>query len=282
MSQDQLGNIFGESITGFSRHSKVRLHPDAGGGSHSGRLYFFIFLAIFGLGILSLRLFSLTLIEGSGFRRLSQENRIRETVNPAPRGIIYDRNGIALVRNIPVFLSPEGDVFYNRKESDGDFIIESSTREYIYGPLMAPVLGYVGEVGPEELEKIPPLDAQNTEVYKIKDTVGKMGIEKVYDSRLRGTDGKEMFEVDATGKYVRTLGRIDPRVGQNLDLTLDFNLQQTAWEMLKDKKGAVVVSEPETGAVLALFSEKALPISPLQALLPAGSARGKQSKIPVY
>lgn len=237
MSVSILGDIFPESVSGFSRHSKTSYNSKNSRKGGNSRYYFFILLFVFGLGLLSTRLFSLTLIEGKRYRQLSSENRIREMVITAPRGIIYDRNDKPLVRNIPLISDPK-----------------STTREYIYGPVLASVLGYLGEVGPEELDIIPPLKSPGSDVYKMRDIVGKMGIEKIYDAYLRGVDGREMFEVDAANQYIRTLGRVDPRVGASLNLTLDLDLSKKAWELLKDKKGAVVVTEPESGAVLVLYS----------------------------
>src|SRR3989338_1817668 len=237
MSANILGGIFPESVSGFSRHSKTSYNSKKSHERGYGRYYFFILLFVFGLGLLSTRLFSLTLIEGKAYRQLATENRIREMVITAPRGIIYDRNDNPLVRNIPLISDPK-----------------STTREYIYGPVLASVLGYLGEIGPEELDIIPPLKSPDSDIYKMKDIVGKMGIEKIYDAQLRGVDGREMFEVDAANQYIRTLGRVDSRVGDSLNLTLDLDLSKKAWELLKDKRGAVVVSEPESGAILVLYS----------------------------
>lgn len=76
------------------------------------RDWIFILMLILGLGFLSARLFTLTVIEGSTFRNLAEGNRIRETKMTAPRGIIYDRNKEALVRNIPSFISQSRGVSF--------------------------------------------------------------------------------------------------------------------------------------------------------------------------
>ena len=223
-----LGFAFGETII---KDNKVRkLNPDVKRQGRFFRFYFFILIFVFGIAVITIRLFSLTVISGSYYKKLAGENRIREITLPAPRGIIYDRNKIPLVRNIPKNL----------------FYTEGSTREYIYGEESGNLLGYVGEVGTEELSRLKP--------YKLKDIVGKVGIEKAYDEVLRGKDGVQMYEVDAKDIYKRTLGRIEPKAGENLILNIELELQKKAAELLKDKKGAVLASDPVSGAILVIYS----------------------------
>lgn len=216
------------------------------------RVWLFVIILVLGLGLLFGRLSTLTLFEGSSYRRLSEGNRIRETTIPAPRGIIYDRNGDILVRNIPTFSLPHGQLFFESIPStvSGE-IKESISREYEYGELFAHSLGFVGEISEGELKK---LNINSSSVYKMGDMVGKMGIEKYYDQKLRGRDGKQLQEVDAFGKVVRILGKVDPTAGENLKLSLSVDLQKAAFEEFKDKKGAVVAADPKTGQILALYS----------------------------
>src|SRR3989344_8668771 len=250
---NEFGIAFGESILKDKRvlHSS----EDLIGRSRFYRFYFFITILLVGVGLLFLRLFSLTIIQGGSYKKLSSENRIREVNLPAPRGVIYDRNKIPLVRNIPVFSTIDGEVFFNKPESNSELIIEGSTREYIYHEIFGNLLGYISEADPYDLKKLVPKNSPS-DVFplKLRDSVGKMGIEESFDSFLRGRDGSEMFEVDATGKYVRTLGKIDSVSGNNLTLNVDLELQKIAAELLKNKKGAVVVSNPKTGEILVLYS----------------------------
>lgn len=219
------------------------------------RFYFFIGVLVISISLLTMRLFSLTVIEGKNYKRLSLENRIREISETAPRGVIYDRNKIPLVRNIPIFSTIDGEVFYNKPENSKELYIESTTREYIYGEMFGNLLGYIGEVSPDDLKKLVPKNV-NPENFplKLKDKIGKMGIEEAYDQNLRGRDGKEMFEVDATGKYIRTLGKVESIPGKNLTLNIDFELTKLAASLLKNQKGAVVASNPINGEILVLYS----------------------------
>lgn len=107
----------------------------------------------------------------------------------------------------------------------------------------AHVLGYVGEVNEEEVVKL-----------YLKAMVGKMGLEKQYDQRLRGVDGLSILEQDAQGNVLRELKRIAPVKGEVLQTTLDAGLQKKAFELMDNRKGAVVVSNPSTGEILALVS----------------------------
>jgi len=91
--------------------------------------------------------------------------------------------------------------------------------------------------------------------YKSGDRVGRTGAEAVFEDRLRGRDGKELIEVDARGNTIRTLGRDHEVNGEDITLSLDISLQMAVAEAFpKGEKGAVVVTKPDTGEILALYS----------------------------
>jgi penicillin-binding protein 2 len=127
-------------------------------------------------------------------------------------------------------------------------VLPEAVRHYPCGRLAAHVLGYVREIGPEELARPDNAD------YRPGDLIGKEGVEKTAESALRGVDGGDQVEVDARGRRVRTLGVAVPRAGRDVWLTLDLELQRAAEAALGDRKGAVVAMEPNTGEVLALAS----------------------------
>jgi len=186
------------------------------------RVFPFLVLLLLAFIIFWLRLFWLQIIKGKEYRRLAEGNRIQIVKIPALRGIVYDRNNYPLVRN-----RPEG-------------------REYIYGPALAHVLGYIGEISQEEFK-----DNSNR---NIGDLVGKMGIEQQYDKLICGKDGGILVETNAAGEIVREIKREDPKEGSNLTLTLDKGLQQKAFSLLKDEKAVIIASKPQTGEILALVS----------------------------
>lgn len=166
-----------------------------------------------GMAVITGRLFWLTVVGGDEAVLRAEGNRVEWVKLPAPRGIIYDRNGEALVRNGPGEAANE------------------IRREYIYGEAMAHILGYAGE----------------------SDGVGKMGVEKWLDGKLRGQDGAEIVETGADGKLLRRLGRQEPVVGEEVKLTIDAGLQRKIAAVMGDRKGGVVVTTPQ-GEILALVS----------------------------
>ncbi|MER3432046.1 MAG: penicillin-binding protein 2 [Leptolyngbya sp. ERB_1_1] len=121
-----------------------------------------------------------------------------------------------------------------------------STRQYPYGSLAAHVLGYIGEATAEDLKAHPE--------FPNGMLVGKMGIERIQDATLRGTWGSRLIEVDSAGKELKMLGVQQPVGGLPLQLTLDVKLQQAAERALGGRRGAVVVLDVKTGAVLVMAS----------------------------
>lgn len=221
----------------------------------SFRSFFLPFLLCLFFGILLIKLLGLQIFQGSEYRNLSNINRMRTTVVHAPRGVIFDRNGNALVYNVPGFRKNVNGktelVSQSEAISDlasGKQLEVDSLREYPYKDVFADTVGYVGQISPEELS-LPGFAN-----YQSDSIVGKMGIEEQYEKDLAGSDGKTLDEINANGKIVRILGKTDPVPGKNLTLTVDTKLQQAAYDATKNvKKGAVVVSKPD-GEVLALIS----------------------------
>lgn len=183
------------------------------------------------IGFLVVRLGSLQLLQGSRFRVLAEENRVKTIKLMAPRGLIIDRHGRDLAKNTP----------------DGD---DSWKREYPLGAATAHILGYLGEVSEEEVGLLK----SNGGKYDLKDYIGRSGLELEYESILRGINGGRLVEVDNLGDNSRELGRANPIAGTDLQLTLDGQLQKTAYDALQGKKGAVVAANPKTGEILVLTS----------------------------
>ncbi len=250
MSVNLFNETFAESIMAEKRRKKLTYFTADDENSSPDRIIFFRILLIFGMGLLIAKLFTLTILEGSRYRQLASENRLREVKITAARGIIYDRNGTPLVRNIPLFTDEQGRQFFEEKPASASAQLrEDLTRGYPFGATLAHVLGYTGEINPEEIVSL-----NGKFKYTAGDMVGKMGIEQSYDTLLRGKDGREVYEVDALGQIVRVLGRFEPSAGNNLKLTLDSKLQQIAARELEGKKGAVIAAIPATGEILTLYS----------------------------
>jgi penicillin-binding protein 2 len=119
-------------------------------------------------------------------------------------------------------------------------------RSYPLGPVLAHVLGYVGEATPHDLERDPR--------YRPGDLIGKTGLEKVWERHLRGVNGGQQVEVDAVGRELRVLQEVQEVPGNTLVLSIDLDLQQVAEAALGDEAGAVVVLDPRTGEILSMVS----------------------------
>ncbi len=139
-------------------------------------------------------------------------------------------------------------------------------RSYPLGTTFAHAIGYIGRISQRDRENIdaageqndndqdhydPRLDANN---YKGTDYIGKIGVEQSYETELHGLTGSEEVEVTAGGRPVRTLSSTQATPGNNLRLSLDVGLQETAERAFGDRKGALVAIDPSTGEVLAFVS----------------------------
>lgn len=138
----------------------------------------------------------------------------------------------------------------NRMHKFKGFYISQRTLRVYDRPIAAHVLGYVGEVDERDLE--------NDSYYKKGDYIGKSGLEKSYESVLRGIKGKKVMHVDVHNREIGSYkhGALDsvPIEGSNLYTTLDADLQEYAEWLMEGKRGCVVAIEPKTGEVLAMVS----------------------------
>ncbi|MBL8218228.1 MAG: penicillin-binding protein 2 [Bryobacterales bacterium] len=127
-------------------------------------------------------------------------------------------------------------------------LVQSHTREYPQEAIAAHVTGYVGEINDAELN--------NAEFarYKPGDVVGKAGIERQYNDLLSGTDGQRQVVVDNRGYEREVIGYKAAVPGQNVQLTLDLDLQVIAELALEGRRGSVVAIDPGNGEVLAMVS----------------------------
>jgi penicillin-binding protein 2 len=132
----------------------------------------------------------------------------------------------------------------------------SLARHYPYGLLTAHVVGYVGRINDKEFKSLP------IAAYRGTNYVGKVGIEKSYETELHGTVGYTEEETNAQGRSVNTLRKVDSHSGANLYLTLDITLQKIAYDALEGYKGAVVAIEIKTGNVLVFTSRPSFDPNP--------------------
>jgi penicillin-binding protein 2 len=119
-------------------------------------------------------------------------------------------------------------------------------RHYIYGPLAAHLLGYVGEVTGRDLARLTD--------YRMGDEIGKFGLERSWENTLRGDSGGQEIEVDAVGRRLRLLREIPEKPGDSIVMTIDLDLQRVAEEAIGNRSGALVALDPNTGYILAMAS----------------------------
>ncbi len=129
-------------------------------------------------------------------------------------------------------------------------IIPVQQRLYPKGEILAPVLGYVGEVSEDMI-------AAPGSRYRPGDVVGKFGIERSYNEILAGRDGMRRVVVNSRGQEVGNLNTINAVSGNDLRLTIDLDLQTAAEAALGDQAGAVTALDPRNGQVLAMVSHPA-------------------------
>jgi len=254
---NKTGPAFSDFVSGDT-NSKRRFRPAIRGIVMQEFVPLFLLLGIFAL--IGMRLFYLQVVQADYYKNLSDNNRTRSVVVPAQRGIVFDRANRPLVRNIAAYkkitknqkvewipTDTALELIANGKSKDLEF---DTQREYPYGDLFSHTVGYIGQISEEELAH------SDFQAYRVSQFIGKMGLEQEYEMILAGSDGRELFEVNATGEHIRKLGRKEPIAGQDIKTTLLLEVQKAAVEGLQDiEKGAVVVSDPRDGGIIALYSK---------------------------
>ena len=151
----------------------------------------------------------------------------------------------------------------------GFYIQNRTIREYEY-PYAAHVLGTIGEVNRKDIE--------NDDYYVQGDNSGRSGIEQSYESVLRGTKGVEILLRDAhgriKGRYEEGKFDVAPVSGKNLTLSIDMELQELGEKLMQNKRGSIVMIEPETGEILCMVSTPSYDPGML-----SGRQRGKNHKL---
>lgn len=125
-------------------------------------------------------------------------------------------------------------------------------RFYPYGSALTHVIGYVSKINDKDVER---LDKEGIlPNYAATHDIGKLGIERYYESTLHGKTGYEEVEVNNRGRVIRQLHEQPPQAGKDIYLTLDLSLQIYIEKLLSGSRAAVVVTDPRTGGILALVS----------------------------
>lgn len=151
----------------------------------------------------------------------------------------------------------------------GFYIQKRSIRQYNY-PNAAHLLGDVGEVGPKDIEE--------DSYYRSGDYIGKLGVERSYETMLRGEKGMEILLRDVRGRikgrYQNGKFDVAPIPGRNLTMSIDIELQALGERLMKGKLGSIVAIEPSTGEVLCMVSSPTY-----DPRIMTGRQRGKSQKM---
>jgi penicillin-binding protein 2 len=157
-------------------------------------------------------------------------------------------------RHIPILLKEDIDwktlvyIENNHYDLPGVRIEVLPRRNYLYEDLSSHLIGYTGEINEKELEE------GKRENYQSGDQIGKRGFEKLYERELRGEKGTLYMEVDAHGFEQRQLQGKEPLPGNDLQLTIDLDLQIETEKAMQGKAGAVVAMDVNSGRILAFAS----------------------------
>lgn len=227
------------------------------------------------------------------FPEMEKEDKVSYTLNEAVRGEITDRNNNKLAQNarlnqvgvVPSALG-EGEekekkiqaiaktfslseeeitqalnqswvqpdyfvplkILDTRPETipDGATLQEVTARYYPLKEAASHLIGYVGTITAEDLEKNPELSANGT--------IGRSGLEMALDKELRGQNGGKISITSKEDKEKNVLQEVEKKDGKTIQLTIDSQVQQLAFDELANDKGANVVTLPKTGELLAVTS----------------------------
>jgi penicillin-binding protein 2 len=162
----------------------------------------------------------------------------------------------------------EDEVAYlleHENELPGVQIAKTYVRHYPFQSLGAHILGYVGEIGPDQLKRM------RKRGYELGDRIGQDGVESAYDTYLRGQPGRAQLRVDSIGRPRSSVTPMrEPKRGYSLRLTIDIEVQRAAEQALREaveyartqdckgcwmaNGGAIVAIDPRNGEIRALAS----------------------------
>ena len=145
------------------------------------------------------------------------------------------------------------------------FIDERYSRESLYPYLFSHSIGYVGNLSDDNLKDI--LSKQNLSpretIFKYSNGFlsGKTGLENIYDKELRGSFGKKIYEVDASGRLLNERETINPIDGKDLYTSLDIESQKVAFKELNNRRGAVVAIDISDGSIVTYISSPSFSVN---------------------
>ncbi len=271
------------------------------------------------VSLLLTNLYSIQVKQYEDYATRSNDNRIKFVPVAPNRGLIYDRNGVVLAENLPVFalevipeLNPNIDetvaaiqeliplteaeitrfererrrtrrfnsvplknllteeevalFSVNQHRFPGVEVRAHLKRHYPFNDALTHTLGYVARINDRDIERLERDEKINN--YRATRDIGKLGVERYYEDLLHGIAGYQEVEVNSRGRVIRTLKYVPPVPGQdiylNIDIDLQLYVQQKLTKEVEDpetgevkqvqKRGAIVILDPEDASVLAMVS----------------------------
>ena len=197
-------------------------------------------------------------------------NTVNALIEPLSEGLGVEKEILKerfeLVKNMPAFESLKikegatpGDIAWveaHTLEYPELRVEQQPQRRYPANGSLAHVLGYVGEISPEQLKQ----QSSKDKGLKPGDIIGLSGVEQIYDDYLRGTDGYREVVVDSRGRIQAEIEIVDPIPGRDLITTIDLDLQNAAEEQLRNsatQRGVIIAMDPNNGEIFALASAPA-------------------------
>lgn len=128
---------------------------------------------------------------------------------------------------------------------------KQDSRVYPYKSVVGHLTGYIQNITAEELEE------RRDEGYTAQDVIGKTGLERLYEEKLKGKNGAVIYTTDSEGNRKETVAEKQPQHGEDIYLTIDITLQQLIYDQMEGDTGTSVAIHPMTGDVLALVNRPA-------------------------
>ena len=179
---------------------------------------------------------------------------LAKILNKPPLTLIKTLNKNTVNPFVPTIIardiSKEKTIIIEEKKMQlkGVIIQTEPLREYLHAESIAHLIGYVNELNKDELKKLKSYG------YEPLDLIGRTGIEKVLNSYLKGKDGGYQVQTDSRGRQIDILGYKKPVKGKSVYLTIDIDLQDYIYDLVKNKKAAVAVWNPNNGRILSLVN----------------------------
>lgn len=166
------------------------------------------------------------------------------------------RKNYAMHRDVPLKSSLTRDEIFKLSARQHLFsnvsINTDQHRHYPYGAALSHLLGYMSRINDNDRTKL--IKEKKFDNYAQSNDIGKSGIERYYEDVLHGTVGYRQVEIDSRRRIVHEIEQEVPKNGEDIYLTIDLKLQLYIYDLLKDKRAAVVAIDPNNGEVLALVS----------------------------